>query len=163
MKKDLPKALKALKNSKAHRLAMLLKGLHMALTAGIEEQLRERGIEITRPQALALLMLADNPGASNADLARMAAVSPQTMHQILVRLEREGLVDRKPHPYLGRVLTTEVSEKGLDLVARGSAIAQSVVEGATSGLSDQEQDKLISLLGRCLVSMGVEPQPGTMD
>ena len=71
--------------------------------------------------------------------------------------------DAKPHPYLGRVLTTEVSEKGLDLVARGSAIAQSVVEGATSGLSDQEQDKLISLLGRCLVSMGVEPQPGTMD
>lgn len=145
-------ALAHLRGSQAHHLGMLLKNVHMALTAAIEERLSTQGIDITRPQALTLLVLAEHPGASNADLARLTSVSPQTMHQILLRLERDGLVTKKPHPYLGRVLTVDISKKGLDLVARGGAVAKEVLEGVTSDLSTAERDLLIRLLERCLAS-----------
>ena len=52
---------------------------------------------ITAPQNAVLLEIAGNPRVSNADLARAAFVTPQTMQGILVNLEREGLIVRTPH------------------------------------------------------------------
>jgi len=49
-------------------------------------------VEVRPPQNAVLLEIAGNPRVSNADLARAAFVTPQTMQGILVNLEREGLI-----------------------------------------------------------------------
>src|ERR1700734_1243003 len=67
---------------------------------------------VTAPQNAALLAVAGNPRISNAELARAAFVTPQTMQAILVNLERAGLIARSPHPLHGRVIMTELTEAG---------------------------------------------------
>ena len=149
--------LQAFRNSPAYRTTSLLKRLHMGLTVAIEERLRAAGIELSRPQALVLMHLLENPGASNAELARMSAVSPQTMHQILLRLDRDGLVTRTPHPWLGRVMSFRVTDAGRELVMRGAEVAQGVIDGALGALSPAEQKQLADLLRRCVATLPSTP------
>lgn len=48
---------------------------------------------------LAILARLGNDGpASTADLARAESMKPQSMGTTLAMLEREGLVERRPHP-----------------------------------------------------------------
>ena len=143
--------LQALRRSRGYRLGLQLKTLHVGLTASIEERLRGDGMDLTRPQAL--MLLAERPGASNAELARLAGVSPQTMHQILLRLDRDGLVTRAPHPARARVLSFRITARGLDRLTRGAALAQQVIEGAFDPLSPAEQEQLMALLERCLADV----------
>src|ERR1700722_13105883 len=65
---------------------------------------------ITAPQNAVLLAVAGSPRISNAELARAAFVTPQTMQAILVNLERGGLIVRSPHPGLGGVIMTELTK-----------------------------------------------------
>ncbi|WP_374012015.1 MarR family winged helix-turn-helix transcriptional regulator [Pseudoxanthomonas koreensis] len=145
--------LHAFRNSDAYRATSLVKRLHLGLTALIEERLREHGIELSRPQALVLMHLLEHPGSSNADLARMSGVSPQTMHQILLRLGRCRLVTREPHPWLGRVMSFRITATGRDLVMRGAEVAQEVIDGALGVLSPAEQEQLADLLGHCVATL----------
>lgn len=145
--------LQAFRNSAGYRTTSLLKRLHLGLTVMFEERLRQRGIELSRPQALVLMHLSGHPGASNAELARMSAVSPQTMHQILRRLGRDGLVTRAPHPWLGRVMSFRITDAGRELVIRGTDVAQEVIEESLGVLSPAEQELLVELLQRCVATL----------
>ena len=145
--------LRAFRNSTGYRATSLLKRLHLGLTVMMEERLREHGIELSRPQALVLMHLLEHPGASNAELARMSAVSPQTMHQIMLRLDRDGLVTRTPHPWLRRVMSFRITDRGQELVMRGADVAQAVIDGALAPLSAREQAQLVSLLERCAATV----------
>lgn len=142
-----------LRDSLAYRTGLALKQLHVGLTAAIEERLRADGMDLTRPQALALMLLAERPGVSNAELARLGAVSPQTMHQILLRLARDGLVTRAPHPTRVRMLSFAITAEGLDRVTRGAALAQTVIESALERLQPAEQAQLVALLTRCVAGL----------
>lgn len=146
-------SLQALRHSRAYRLGRQLKQLHVGLTAVIEDRLRADGMHLTRPQALTLMLLAEQPGASNAELARLGAVSPQTMHQILLRLHRDGLVSRRSHPSRARALSFEITATGLEKLTRGAALAQTVIETAFDPLSPAEQDQLTGLLERCVSTL----------
>lgn len=145
--------LQAFRNSAGYRTTLLLKRLHLGLTAMLEVRLREQGIELSRPQALVLMHLCEHPGASNAELARMSAVSPQTMHQILLRLGRDGLVTREPHPWLGRVMSFRITERGHELVMRGAEVAQSLIDDSLGVLSEDEQAQLVAMLERCVATL----------
>lgn len=154
-----PKAagLQAFRKSRAYRTGVLARRLHLGLSALVDRRLQEEGLDLTRPQALALMALVEQPGASNAELARHNGVSPQTMHQIMLRLERDGLVARRPHPRLKRVQALEATPRALELVTRGSALARAAIEDALRGLRAAEQDQLIALLERCAAAL---PQAG---
>lgn len=146
-----PKAsgLQAFRKSRAYRTGVLARRLHLGLSALVDRRLHEEGLDLTRPQALALMALVERPGASNAELARSNGVSPQTMHQIMLRLERDGLVARRPHPRLKRVQALEATPRGMELVTRGSAVARAAIERALRVLSVEEREQLIVLLERC--------------
>lgn len=145
--------LQAFRNSPAYRATSLLKRLHLGLTVLIEERLREHGIELSRPQALVLMHLLENPGASNAELARLSAVSPQTMHQILLRLRRADLVVREPHAWLGRVMSFRLTDRGREQVLSGADVAQAVIDEALGALSSSEQAQLAGMLERCVATL----------
>ncbi|QCO67348.1 MarR family transcriptional regulator [Luteimonas yindakuii] len=138
------------RSSRAYRAGTLLKALHLGLTDHVETRLQAAGVQLTRPQALALMTLVEHPGISNADLARLNGIAPQTMHQIMGRLEREGLAARAPHPILRRVQAFEATARGLELVTRGSHVARAAIEDALQGLRAGEQEALIDLLQRCV-------------
>jgi DNA-binding MarR family transcriptional regulator len=112
---------------------------------------------ITAPQNAVLLAVASNPRISNAELARAAFVTPQTMQAILVNLERVGLIERKPHPEHGRVITTELTAAGRKAASQGAKAADVVERQMLSLLSTEETWLLRDLLKRCVAAL--EPRP----
>ncbi|MCU6499486.1 MarR family transcriptional regulator [Rugamonas sp. A1-17] len=108
---------------------------------------------ITAPQNAVLLAIAGNPRISNADLARSAFVTPQTMQGILVNLERGGLIVRSPHPEHGRVIMTELTKAGQKAVADGAKAADAVERQMLSRLSADEARQLCDLLKRCAAAL----------
>lgn len=112
---------------------------------------------ITAPQNAVLLAVAGNPRISNAELARAAFVTPQTMQGILVNLERGGLIVRNPHPEHGRVIMTELTAAGHKAAADGAKAADAVERQMLSSLSAQEARLLCELLKRCAAALDDEP------
>ena len=110
-------------------------------------------VGITAPQNAVLLALSGNPRMSNADLARAAFVTPQTMQGILVNLERGGLIARTPHPEHGRVIMTELTAAGRQAVAAGAQAADAVEKKMLSRLSAAEARVLCDLLKRCAAAL----------
>jgi len=130
-------------------LGYALKQAHHLMRAAIENRTRAAGLGMTLPHIAALFLLSETPGLSGAQLARWAMVTPQTMNQILTRLEIDGLIVREPDPEHGRILRARVSDFGQQQFQRGCELADSLIDEAQAGLSAAERGELLRLLGRC--------------
>lgn len=102
--------------------------------------LKARGLSVN--QYTTLSVLDRRSGLSNAQLARRALVSPQSMNEVLLTLEQRGLVRRRAHPEHGRILQTRLTAKGRSLLARCDAEVQQVEARMVSGLSDEDRTAL---------------------
>jgi DNA-binding MarR family transcriptional regulator len=69
-------------------------------------------LEVTPPQFAVMTMLKAYPGYSNADIARLALLTPQTTSVIIGNLKRAGLIRRRPHDIHGRILQIELTQSG---------------------------------------------------
>jgi DNA-binding MarR family transcriptional regulator len=131
-----------------------LKRVQHDLRLYMDAELRE--LDVTTPQYAALSVLAEEPGISNAALARRTFVTPQTMNQIMLRLEAAGLVERRAHPEHGRVLQAYLTEEGNNL-RKKCAIRVDALEGRMiSWLSDDERRTLLELLRGCSAALRQE-------
>jgi DNA-binding MarR family transcriptional regulator len=88
----------------------LLRQAWHALGGALQLALRPHGL--TPPQYGVLSVLAREPGASGADLARALSTTPQAVNGVLATLERESLVERRPHPTHGRILQVTLTSEG---------------------------------------------------
>jgi DNA-binding MarR family transcriptional regulator len=134
--------------SSTERPGWLLKRAQDALNAAMTAALGDFGA--TLPQYAVLTALAEEPGLSNADLARRAFVTPQTMNQVLRELEQRGWVSRHPHPGHGRILQAELTADGRrTLIACHQAV--DAVEGRMlAGLGPAERQQLAAGLRSCI-------------
>lgn len=82
-------------------------------------------IGVTGPQRLTIRLIGRFPGMPAGQLARLLHVDPSTLTGILKRLERQGLVRRRPDPRDGRRALLGITEKGrrIDLAAAGTVEA----------------------------------------
>jgi DNA-binding MarR family transcriptional regulator len=85
---------------------------------GIRREMRTRLAQcgLSVQEYTALSVLGARPGLSNAQLARRALVTPQSMIEILSRLERRELVTREPDPHHARILRGHLTKRGRDLL-----------------------------------------------
>jgi DNA-binding MarR family transcriptional regulator len=88
----------------------LLRQAWIELRAALESVLGEHGI--TAAQYGALSVLARDAPMSAADLARASSTTAQAMNGVVAALEREGLVERRPHPTHGRILEVFLTDEG---------------------------------------------------
>ena len=112
-----------------------------------------RGVGLTTPQYAALSVLEGETGLSGAALARRCFVTPQTMNQILVNLEGSGMVERRPHPEHGRVLSAHLTEKGAEYVALAHGEIEAIEERMLAGLDRGERFGLLEALRGCAESL----------
>lgn len=105
-------------------IGFALKMAQQALRTHMDAALQQIGL--TTPQYAVLNFLKTEPGASNAELARHSFVTAQTMQKIVVALERAGLIARAPHPDHKRVQTTELTERGREVLGAASGIVAGV-------------------------------------
>jgi len=129
----------------------LLKQVQAALHAALVPTLREHGATIA--QYAVLTVLDEQPGLSNADLARWAFLTPQSMNQTLLGLERKGWVTRSPRPGHGRVRQAVLTSGGHAVLQACDEAARALEEQMLSGLGPQDRQRLEAALRACIVAL----------
>jgi DNA-binding MarR family transcriptional regulator len=133
----------------------LLRQAWLAFGGAIEAALREQGL--TPAQYGALSVLARAPGSSGADLARGSNTTPQAMNGVITTLEREGLIERNPHPTHGRILQVTLTDEG----RRRLEAANPVVRALEAAIEENFTAKEIETVKRWLVASAEKLQTKT--
>jgi len=100
--------------------------------------------ELTWSQTVVLARLEKAGPTTTADLARAESVKPQSMGATLAELEREGLVERHPHPTDGRQVLFALTDAGVEARRKRSAAKQKWLLAAMAKLDPGEQQTLVS-------------------
>ena len=117
-------------------LGYLLRQAANAYRNRVEQVLRD--LALTLPQFSALTMLGAYPGHSNADLARLAFLTPQTMNVITTNLKKAGLIRRKPHKDHGRIQQLELTQAGKSALSRAKQRVTGFEQVLLAGMSAEE-------------------------
>lgn len=94
---------------------------------------------LTLPQFSVLTMLHAYPGCSNADLARLSLLTPQTVSLIVSNLQKAGTIQREKHATHGRIQQIALTEHGLTLLQAARAQVMQAEQQMMAGFSDDEQ------------------------
>lgn len=103
--------------------------------------------ELTWSQTAALSRLEQGGSMTTAELARAEAVKPQSMGPTLAELEREGLVERQPHPTDGRQVLFSLTQNGVEARRKRSAAKQAWLLAEMAKLDPAEQRLLVAAAG----------------
>jgi DNA-binding MarR family transcriptional regulator len=129
----------------------LLKHAQAALHAALAAALREHGATVA--QYAVLTVLDEEPGLSNADLARRAFVTPQTMNQTLRELEDKRWVTRRPHPVHGRIRQADLTQDGRTVLYACHQAASAIEEQMLAALSPADRQQLKAALRACIAAL----------
>src|ERR1700692_4871710 len=103
-------------NGRSHEASLLY--VVGRVNQGIRREMRERLAEwdLSVQEYTALSVLQTRPGLSNAQLARRALITPQSMIEILAKLERRTLVARQVDPGHRLILRATLTPAGQELL-----------------------------------------------
>jgi DNA-binding MarR family transcriptional regulator len=136
-----------------HMLGFLLKSLQHTIRQTIDEALRKQGVELSFAQFAALFNLHNDPGVTGARLARRAFVSAQTMNSALRALERDGYIERGPHPSSRRADSWSLTNAGLAELARARQVGTAVFTRMLGGFEAKELAAFEDYLRRCIAAL----------
>ena len=137
------------------RVGYLIKRAQTVLHDAMADALGSHDLTVT--QFAVLTALDEEPGLSNADLARRAFVTPQSMHAVLQELERLELVVRRPHPQHQRVLQAALTGAGRRTLTSAATAVDVIEEQMLRKLSNPARSRLASALSSCIDSLTESP------
>jgi DNA-binding MarR family transcriptional regulator len=118
--------------------------LNQGMSRELRTLLREWDLSVQEYTSLSVLDL--RPGLSNAQLARRALVSPQSMIEILTKLESRGLVERVVDPDHGRVIRNHLSDDGRRALAVAAPGVEALQDRIFGELSDAQRASVAAAL-----------------
>jgi len=128
-----------------------LKQATAALRAAMDGALRP--LELTVPQYACLELLGQQPGLSNAELARGAFVTRQSMNGVLRGLQDRGLLTRPATAPHGRALPTQLTPAGRERLYAASTAVGAVERQMLTGLPPTDQRRLHNHLAACTAAL----------
>ena len=111
---------------------------------------RLRAVGLATAQLPVLSMLTNGVSLSQTELARRAGVEQPSMAQLLLRMERDGLIRRHPDPSDRRTSLITLTEEAERRLPAGRAILRQANTEMTHGFSADEVQTLLELLARVL-------------
>jgi len=124
------------KRGESGYLGYLLRQASSAVRLAMERVFED--LDVTTPQFLVMTMINAYPGASSADVARLAQLTPQTISLIVSNLEKNGRVTRVVSPTHGRIQQMALTEEGKTLLTecreRASIIENRLSDSIPPGL-----------------------------
>jgi DNA-binding MarR family transcriptional regulator len=135
----------------------LLKQAATALRSAMDAALRP--LDLSVPQYACLELLRQRPGLSNAELARGAFVTRQSMNGVLRGLEDRGFVARAVTAPSGRALPSELTPAGRRRLQIASAKVRAVEKQMLTSFSTTQERHLSRDLTACIVALS----PGQID
>ena len=100
-----------------------------------------------------LIMLFEEDGLTQADLCRRIHVEQPTMANTLKRMERDGLIRREPDSIDKRQTRIFLTNLAQDIKFSLIENARKVPETAMGGLSNDEKEKLFSLMSKLIENL----------
>jgi DNA-binding MarR family transcriptional regulator len=142
-------------------LTHLLKQLQNVLRATIDEALAPAGLSF--PEAAVLSELSLVSRRSNAELARSAFVTPQSMVTLLKSLEARGLIVRRPSPEGGRAMPAELTPEGAKQLMVFRLAMREVEHRLQRNLTPIDRARLRELPECCLESLRSDQETAGHD
>lgn len=141
------------------RISYVVARLERALRLDINGRVGPHGL--TTAQYTTLSILEHGGELSNAQLARRAYVTPQSMSEMLEALEAKGLVERAPHPTHRRVFPAALTEKGCDTLAACETAVDELEHDMLAQLSPEQVTSLRTSLIVAVRALdaGFQPAP----
>lgn len=131
------------------RISYVIARLERAVRAAVNERVRPHGLTTLQYTTLSVLGARGQP-LSNAQLARRAYMTPQSMIEVIDALERKGLIRRDPHPSHRRVFPATMTAKGRRVLTACDAAVAEMEEEMLAGLSSEERESLVAWLKTCV-------------
>jgi DNA-binding MarR family transcriptional regulator len=130
--------------AKENEVGYLVKRVQLALRTLLDSTLI--GLELTTAQHAVLYHIAHSPGASNAELARLSFVTPQTMIRLVRGLERKHFLLRRPSPRNPHVLEARLTKDGTRVLRAAQREVDSIHDRMLGSLGRAEREQLASWL-----------------
>jgi DNA-binding MarR family transcriptional regulator len=135
----------------ADRPGYLIKKAQAVLNAHMTRALHEHGVTLT--QFAVLTALAEEPGLSNADLARRAFITPQSMNENLRDLEQRRWITRSRHPTHGRILRIDLTDEGHATLRACDATVTVIEQRMLADLDSGQRRQLAAGLRACIAAL----------
>jgi DNA-binding MarR family transcriptional regulator len=108
---------------------------------------------VTRGQFPVLLVLWEQEGPTQTELAEQLAVEQPTMANTLKRMERDGLIERRPDPDDRRQAHVHLTPRGRELQSALTASARETNAAALAGLAPEEVQQFMGLARRLVANL----------
>lgn len=131
------------------RISYVAARLERAVRAGINERVRPYGLTTLQYTTLSLLGARGLP-LSNAQLARRAYMTPQSMIEVIDALQRKGLIRRDSHPNHRRVYPATLTGKGRRVLAACDAAVDEMEEEMLTEFDSDQRALLLEWLKACV-------------
>jgi DNA-binding MarR family transcriptional regulator len=124
---------------------------HRTFARIVDAQLRELGFAMSQLPVLAALK--GTRALPQAELARIAQVEQPSMAQLLNRMERDGLVERKRDPNDARSRLISLTDTASRRMHKGKAILDATRDKALADFSAADVETLHALLLRIAANL----------
>jgi DNA-binding MarR family transcriptional regulator len=129
---------------------------HQIVLARVDDALRPFDLTFARYEALVLLAFSRQGALPLGKMGDRLMLHPTSVTNIIDRLERQGLVERAPHPTDRRTTLACITEDGRRIVDKATEVVSATGFGV-SALGDDELDQLTALLRRVRIDAGDFP------
>jgi DNA-binding MarR family transcriptional regulator len=130
--------------AKENEVGYLVKRVQLALRTALDSTLV--ALDLTTAQYAVLYHLAHSPGASNAELARLSFVTPQTMIRLVRGLERKHFLVRRPSPRDPHRLEARLTKDGTRVLRAAQRRVDAIHDRMIGNLSRAESEQLATWL-----------------
>ncbi|GAA1926753.1 MarR family transcriptional regulator [Streptantibioticus ferralitis] len=129
-----------------------LKRAAAALRGAMDKALREHGLTV--PQYACLELLDQQPGLSNAELARGTFVTRQSMNVVLRGLQDAGLISRPATTDHGRALPAHLTAEGRGRLDAARSTVYDIERQMVEAVPQRRLAALLSDLDRMAAALG---------
>ncbi|QUL57476.1 MarR family transcriptional regulator [Paenibacillus tritici] len=125
-------------------LGFLLGSTHRRISGGFARALKP--YDITPEQWSVLLMICDQSGINQKEVAAAAAKDQPTTARIVELLLKKGFISKSTNPEDRRAFQLYATEEGRSLIVNTLELEQQTINTAVAGLNPQQLEDLRSML-----------------
>src|SRR3954470_19006008 len=127
------------------RISYAIARLHQLVFGSVSERAARHGLTALQFTTLSVLNRHGVP-LSNSQLARRSFMTAQSMHEVIHRLEHDGLIARSPHPNHGRKLPATLTAKGRRVVVACEKAVADFEKTMLKGLTRTERSAFLRMM-----------------
>jgi DNA-binding MarR family transcriptional regulator len=135
------------------RISYAIARLQQLVLASVSERVAPSRLTALQFTTLSVLGRHGAP-LSNSQLARRSFMTPQSMHEVIHRLEHEGLISRDPHPTYRRRLPASLTAKGRRILATCEGEVADFEEHMLRGFGRTKRTAFLGMITAAVRNLG---------